>query len=313
MTPIAPIHTRHAAMTAGVTAALLLASAAAIAGDAPAAGPSITAVHVGSGFSQPLFVDAPPPPLEGQPADDRLFVVEKTGRIRILHPATGTIEPTAFLDIAAQITTNSERGLLGLAFDADFRQADNRYFYVNYTDLNGDTVIARYQVSATDPNLADLDSFTQITAFEQDFENHNGGSLAFGPDGMLYVATGDGGSGNDPNRRAQDLDYLLGKILRFDVNNEAGDFIPADNPYVGSTGRDEIWAVGLRNPFRISFDRLTGDLYIGDVGQDRREEINWQPAHAIGSMPGQGGYQGGRNYGWRCREGTVCTGLSQCT
>src|SRR5690606_22643138 len=160
---------RVAALSVSLTAALLLVPGVAVAGDGAHGGPSVTAVQVGSGFSQPLFVDAPPAPLAGQPADDRLFVVEKTGRIRILHPATGVIEPTPFLNLSAQVSTNNERGLLGLAFDPDFRQPGNRYFYVNYTDLNGDTVIARYQVSAADPNLADVNSFTQITTFEQDF------------------------------------------------------------------------------------------------------------------------------------------------
>ena len=231
-------------------------------------------------------------------ASNRLFVVEQRGRIRIIK--NGALVPSPFLDIVSRIRcANSgcgEQGLLGLAFPPGF--ATKKYFYVNYTDLLGDTVIARYRVT-DNPDLADPASETVILTIDQPFENHNGGGLAFGPDGYLYIGMGDGGSGGDPQNHAQNPNSLLGKMLRIDVENTGGApyRIPADNPFVQSAGyRGEIWALGLRNPWRYSFDRQTGDLYIGDVGQSAWEEVSFQPASS----------RGGENYGWRRMEGAHC-------
>ncbi len=250
--------------------------------------------RIASGLNQPLYLTSAP----GD--DERLFVVEKGGEIEVYNRSTGTFNATPFLDVP--VSTNSERGLLGLAFHPDYQA--NGLFYVNLTNTSGNTEIRQYQVSS-DPNVADQASATPVLSFSQPFANHNGGWQGFGPDGFLYIATGDGGSGNDPQNNGQDItDNRLGKLLRIDVNGD--DFaadpnrnyaIPADNPFVGVTGDDEIWSYGLRNPWRVSFDRETGDLYIGDVGQDTREEINVQLASS----------SGGQNYGWRLREGTIAT------
>jgi adhesin HecA-like repeat protein len=203
---------------------------------------------------------------------------------------------TPFLDLSAQVSCCGERGLLGFAFHPDY--ASNGVFFVDYTDLAGDTVLARFQVSGDDADLADPGSEEVLLTVDQPFANHNGGHLAFGPDGYLYVASGDGGSGGDPQERAQDRASLLGKLLRLDVDAPPADplayAIPAGNPFTGVSGvREEIWAWGLRNPWRFSFDRATGDLWTGDVGQVTWEEVDLQPA-ASG---------GGENYGWDCREG----------
>ena len=243
----------------------------------------------------------------------RLFLTEKRGRIRILNLKTGELLGTSFLDIDGLITggtfLDDERGLLGLAFHPNYQ--NNGKFYVNYTDSGDDTVVAEYQVSAN-PNLADAGSAVKIFEVFQPFVNHNGGWIGFGPnDGYLYVSMGDGGSANDPSGRAQDItDMLLGKMLRIDIDGDdfPGDdqnnyAIPPDNPFVDITGDDEIWAYGLRNPWRCSFDRANGDLYIGDVGQFSWEEITYQPASSTG----------GENYGWRCMEANNCTGLTGCT
>jgi glucose/arabinose dehydrogenase len=219
----------------------------------------------------------------------RLFVVEQPGLIRILQ--AGQLLPDPFLDIRAIVgSQGSERGLLGLAFHPQYAQ--NGYFYVNYTDLNGNTVIARFNVSG-DPDRADLASQKVLLRVDQPYPNHNGGSTVFGPDGYLYLGLGDGGSGGDPHGNGQSLNTLLGKILRIDVDHGDPYAIPHDNPFAGGGGLPEIWAYGLRNPWRFSFDRLTGDLYIGDVGQDRWEEIDFLPA----------GSPGGTNFGWNYREG----------
>lgn len=252
--------------------------------------------RIATGLDSPLFVTSPPGDL------DRLFIVEQTGQIRIRDRNTGTLLATPFLDLPnGNLTTGGERGLLGLAFHPDY--ARNGFFYVNFTDANGNSIVARYQVSA-DPNAANLDSALTVLTLAQPFANHNGGWMDFGPDGFLYLAFGDGGSANDPDNRAQNIDDLLGKILRIDVNGD--DFpsdpnrnyaIPPSNPFVGTAGADEIWAAGLRNPWRPSFDRLTGDFFIADVGQNTREEVNFQNANSTG----------GQNYGWRLREGTIAT------
>ena len=214
----------------------------------------------------------------------RLFILEQAGVIRIVQDSELLAEP--FMDIRERVgTEGNEQGLLGLAFHP--RYEENGFFYVNYTDLNGDTVIARFSVSS-DPNRADPESEMRLLQISQPYANHNGGVLAFGPDGYLYIGTGDGGSGGDPLGNGQSLDTLLGKILRIDVDGGDPYSIPEDNL------KAEIWAYGLRNPWRFSFDRLTGDLYIGDVGQNAWEEIDFLPA----------GSPSGANFGWNYREGT---------
>ncbi|MCH8344209.1 MAG: PQQ-dependent sugar dehydrogenase [Planctomycetes bacterium] len=257
----------------------------------------LTTVRVASGLNRPVFATHAPSDFS------RLFIVEQRGVIKILDLATETVLATPFLDIdalvAGPVNSFDERGLLGLAFHPDYQT--NGFFYVNYTrNVGSDTVVARYTVSAN-PDIADLGSGVTILTIGQPFTNHNGGWMGFGPnDGFLYIATGDGGFFCDPGQRAQDLtNQLLGKMLRIIPSTTVGlggYTIPPDNPFVGVTGDDEIWAYGLRNPWRNSFDRETGDLYIADVGQNAREEIDYQPAAS-----------GGReNYGWDCKEGTAC-------
>jgi len=224
----------------------------------------------------------------------RIFVVEQAGRIRILD--NGVVLPTPFLDIASRVASAGEQGLLSVAFPPGYPA--KRYFYVYYTPVPGDnTVVARYRATA-DNNIADNTSETIVLRVPQPFGNHNGGQLAFGPDGYLYIGKGDGGGGGDPLNSGQRTDTLLGKILRVDVESGAATYaIPPDNPFVGIAGiLPEIWAVGMRNPWRFSFDRGTGDLYIGDVGQGNFEEIDFQPA----------GSAGGQNYGWNLMEGDSC-------
>ncbi|HEX2224947.1 MAG TPA: PQQ-dependent sugar dehydrogenase [Thermoanaerobaculia bacterium] len=252
-------------------------------------------VPVVNGLSSPIGVT------NAGDGSNRLFVVEQRGRVRIVR--NGALVAMPFLDISGKVgpcgTSCDERGLLGLAFHPDYET--NGFLYVFYTRVSdGDIVIARYQVSA-DPNDADETTEQILLIIDHPRTNHNGGHLAFGPDGFLYAATGDGGGGGDPDGNGQNINTLLGKILRLDVSSD--DFpadpnrnyrIPAGNPFAGPTvGADEVWAYGLRNPWRFSFDRQTGDLYIGDVGQDFWEEIDLQPA----------GSAGGLNYGWNCREG----------
>ncbi|MAO19379.1 MAG: glucose dehydrogenase [Phycisphaerae bacterium] len=240
----------------------------------------------------------------------RTFIIEQEGAIRIVD-ADGNLLPTPFMDIDGTVqggdSGGNEQGLLGLAFHPDY--ANNGKFYVNYTGSGGDTRIAEYQVSSSDPNVADTGTARIIMFYDQPFSNHNGGWLGFGPDGYLYISAGDGGSANDPGNRAGNLSNYLGKLHRVDVDG-GDDFpadpnqnyeIPADNPFVGTAGAlESIWAYGLRNPWRTSFDRETGDLWIADVGQNVREEVNFAPA----------GDAGGQHYGWRCREGFSSTGLS---
>jgi glucose/arabinose dehydrogenase len=257
--------------------------------------------RIATGLSRPVFLTAPPGDTE------RLFILEQhAGRIRILRRSDHTLLATPFLTVSG-LSTGNEQGLLGLAFDPDY--AINGFFYVYITDP--DARILRFQVSS-DPDVADAASETPVISFTEPQANHNAGWIAFGPDDLLYVATGDGGGADDNDAghtsgtgNAQDTtDNLLGKILRIDPGGD--DFpadpdlnyaIPADNPLVGVTGDDEIWVYGLRNPWRDSFDRATGDLYIGDVGQGSCEEIDVQPATSAG----------GENYGWRLREGTIAT------
>ncbi len=242
-----------------------------------------------TGLSSPLYVT------HSRDGTNRLFIVEQGGTIRVLQP--GAPLPNLFLDITARVLSGGEQGLLGLAFHPAY--ATNRRFFVNYTrQPDGATVIAEYRTSASDPNLADTAEIV-LLVIPQPFANHNGGMVEFGPDGFLYIGMGDGGSGNDPGNRAQNIDDLLGKMLRIDVDRPNPPNLyssPPDNPFFGqTTGRDEIFALGLRNPFRWSFDRGTGQLYAGDVGQGQREEID------IITRRG--------NYGWRVFEGSLCTNL----
>lgn len=248
-------------------------------------------VTVAEGFHRPILLT------HAGDGSGRLFVVQQSGRIRIVS-GQGYQDPP-FLDLSEQIDQAarsimySEGGLLGLAFHPDFKE--NRQFYVNYTDLNGDTVVARYTVPESTSDQADPASETVLLRVDQPYPNHNGGNLVFGPDGYLYIALGDGGSGGDPQGNGQNPGTLLGSILRIDVDNGEPYAIPPDNPY--TTNPDfapEIWAWGLRNPWRYSFDRATGDLYIADVGQNLWEEVNFQPADS----------PGGVNYGWNIMEAT---------
>ncbi len=244
-----------------------------------------------SGLSQPVDIT--------HAGDDRIFVVERAGRIKII--IDGNIHTNNFLDISSQVNNNpNERGLLGLAFHPDY--INNGYFYVHYTKSNGDSRISRFSV-ASDPNTADPGSELVILEVDQHQWNHNGGCLKFGPDGYLYIGFGDGGGANDTGNYAQNTQTLLGKMLRIDVDNGSPYSVPASNPFVGNDDvLDEIWAIGLRNPWRFSFDSETGDLWIGDVGQNVWEEINFQPANS----------PGGENYGWRCYEGNSTFNTSGC-
>lgn len=259
--------------------------------------PQIELQEVGSGFLRPVDIT--------NMGDDRLFITQQAGLIRILFPETGTVLPAPFLDITDRVNSSgNERGLLGLAFHPDY--LNNGYFYVNYTGAGGHTRVSRFSLNAGNPNQADPDSELILMTVNQPFSNHNAGALEFGPDGYLYVTMGDGGSGGDPGNRSQNPLNLLGKMLRIDVDNPDMGMnygIPASNPFVGTPDTlSEIWALGLRNPWRISFDRQTGDLWIGDVGQNAWEEINFQPASSTG----------GENYGWRCYEGYAPFNTSGC-
>lgn len=250
---------------------------------------------VASGFSSPVDI--------ANAGDDRLFVVERGGRIRILN-TDGSINPSPFLDIDERVVNTggqSERGLLALEFHHDYESTG--WFFVHYSDNNGNTVISRFSVDPSNPNAALTDSEKIIFTLEQPFTNHNGGSIKFGPDNMLYIGMGDGGSANDPTNQSQNGNSLLGKMLRIDVDNGDPFAIPADNPFVDNPDvRDEIWAIGVRNPWKFSFDRVLGDLWIADVGQSQWEEINFQKV----------GEPGGQNYGWRCREGNHDAITSGC-
>ena len=281
--------------TLSLSSALALSCLSLTAPDAQAQ--NVDVVLVSAGFSAPLYLCSPP----GDTA--RMFIVEQnSGLIKIIK--NGSTLGTPFLNVGSIASSGGERGLLGLAFHPNYfgPGTGQGKFYINYTDNSGSTVVRQYSVSAN-PDVADAGSFVTLLTIAQPFSNHNGGCIQFGPDGMLYIGTGDGGSANDPGNRAQDItNQLLGKMLRLDVDI-AAPYVPPSNPFVGIAGDDEIWAVGMRNPWRFSFDRLTGDMWIGDVGQGSKEEIDFELA----------GSPGGLNYGWRCMEGTNCTGLSGCT
>ena len=236
------------------------------------------------GLDFPVWLTSPP-------GDSRLFVVEKDGRVVVVE--ADALLPEPFLDLRGQVSTGNEQGLLSMAFHPDY--AANGRFFVNYTDPAGDTRIVEFRVS-DDPDRADPGSARTVLTIDQPFSNHNGGLAIFGPDGMLWIGTGDGGSGGDPRGNGQNLGALLGKLLRIDVDGAQPYAVPGDNPFLGTAGaRPEVWAYGLRNPWRFSFDRETGDLYIGDVGQNRIEEVN--------AVRGAGE---GRNYGWNVMEGSRC-------
>jgi glucose/arabinose dehydrogenase len=222
--------------------------------------------------------------------DERLYVVVKAGRVLVIE--NGAIREQPFLDITDRVgSSSSEQGLLSIAFSPQY--ATNRYLYVNYTDKNGDTVVSRF-TAAADLSQADPQSESKVLGIDQPYPNHNGGQLQFGPDGMLYIGMGDGGSAGDPQNHAQDTQSLLGKLLRIDVSAADKPYqVPADNPQLSNATPSEVWAYGLRNPWRFSFDKQTNDLYIADVGQNVYEEIDFQPA----------GSSGGQNYGWNLYEG----------
>lgn len=259
--------------------------------------PELSIELIADGFEDPTDI--------ANAGDDRLFIVERAGKIRIID-RDQTIVSVPFLDIDSQVDSlsHSERGLLGLVFHPQF--PDKPYFYVNYTQNNGNTIVSRFTVNP-DQTSADQNSEVILLNIAQPAGNHNGGDLNFGPDGYLYIATGDGGGGGDPwgtVGNGQETQTLLGKILRIDVDNGAPYAIPADNPFVNEPNTlDEIWALGLRNPWRFSFDQETNDLYIADVGQNAWEEINFASAAS----------SGGENYGWRCYEGNSAFNLSNCS
>ncbi|MDX1672092.1 MAG: PQQ-dependent sugar dehydrogenase [Balneolaceae bacterium] len=282
------------AVTSLILTASLSCSPSSDSGDNPP--PDVSSFQVveafpGLSFERPLDLQHP------GDGSNRLFVVEQRGMIHVFDNDPSVAGKTTFLDIQNQVTTaGNEEGLLGLAFHPNFE--NNGFFFVNYTADNPErTVISRFTVSPNDPDQADPASETEILTFSQPFDNHNGGQLAFGPDGYLYISVGDGGSGGDPNENGQDRTTILGTILRIDVDNQANGnnyAIPPDNPYAGNNQgfREEIWAYGLRNPWRFSFDATTGDLWAGDVGQGEFEEVDL--------------IEKGENYGWDIMEGNEC-------
>lgn len=253
---------------------------------------AIQLAPVAGGFERPTFLT--------HAGDGRLFVSEQVGRIHVIE--NGQVLPALFLDIRDRVGSEAlEQGLLSFVFHPDY--VENGRFFVNYTNFGGNTVVSRFQVNAANPNTADPASEQIIMTISQPFPNHNGGQLAFGPDGYLYIGMGDGGDAGDPQNNGQNPATLLGSLLRIDVDGGERYTVPADNPFVGDAARaDEIWAYGLRNPWRFSFDRLTGDLYMSDVGQLLWEEINFQPAAS----------SGGENYGWNILEGTHCYEATEC-
>lgn len=268
-----------------IIAAVILASCA---GEPAAAAEIVLTLEEIARVTQPVAI--------AHAGDHRLFITEQPGRI-VIHDGTRVL-PTPFLDIRSLVLAGGERGLLGLAFHPRYRE--NGFFFVNYTDRRGDTVVARYSVSAADPNIADPGTALVILLIQQPFGNHNGGQIKFGPDGYLYIGMGDGGSAGDPFNHAQNLESLLGKMLRIDIDRTLPGIqyaIPEDNPFRNHPiARREIWSLGLRNPWRFTFDRINGDMFTADVGQNMWEELNFQPGTSIG----------GENYGWRIMEGAHC-------
>ena len=264
--------------------------------DVPLAAPTdakIALARRAGGLSMPVFVTS------AKDGTGRLFIVEQhSGRIKIYQ--NGSIRTTPFLSIGSQVSKGYEQGLLGLAFHPSY--STNRKLYVNFTDTSGNTVIREYKASTTNPNVVATSTARTILRISQPYDNHNGGSLAFGPDGYLYIGTGDGGSSGDPGNRAQNKESLLGKMLRLNINGSTSTrnyVFPSTNPYVGVAGRNEIWQIGLRNPWHFSFDRANGDLWIGDVGQRNWEEIDRAKRTSTGAGRGV-------NWGWRVLEGFHC-------
>ena len=252
--------------------------------------PPFELVQLDARFDDPVHLAAPA-------GDSRLFVVEQAGRIRIV--ADGVLRDTPFLDISERVSSGGERGLLGLAFHPQY--ASNGWFFVNFTDGAGTTRIERFRTGA-DPDRADPGSATLLLSIPQPFTNHNGGHVLFGPDGMLFVAVGDGGAGGDPQGNGQNRETLLGSILRLDVNGPEPLAIPSDNPWPDHPSwRPEIWSWGLRNPWRLAFDPSSNLMYVADVGQNRREEISVVAADAAGL-----------NFGWNVMEGSTCFGSEGC-
>lgn len=253
---------------------------------------SINLVEFASGLTSPVEIT--------NANDTRLFVVQQNGIIKIIQP-NGTINSADFINISSKILYGGERGLLGLAFHPQY--TTNGYFFVYYNNTAGNIVVARYSVNPTNPDIADPASEKILLNIPKPFDNHNGGSIHFAPDGNLWVVTGDGGSGGDPNNNSQNINSLLGKMLRIDVNATGPYNIPPGNPFAGTlvTGADEIWAYGLRNAWKFSFDTDTGNVMIADVGQGAIEEINKMPIT-----------QAGINYGWRCYEGNNAYNTSGC-
>jgi glucose/arabinose dehydrogenase len=285
----------------GAVLYLLLAAAAsagaagdvAVKADTTPAWPSVVLARKAIGLDRPTSIT------NAGDGSNRLFVTEQKGRIILLKDFT--IQKASFLDITNRVSCCGERGLLSVVFPKGY--AKKRYFYVNYTDKSGDTVVARYRLTSG-IDAADPKSEEVILTVKQPYANHNGGQLAFGPDGFLYIGMGDGGSGGDPHGYAQDPGSHLGKMLRIDVESGGKPYaLPPGNPYLNRTGyRPEIWALGLRNPWRFSFDPKTGDLYIADVGQNRYEEVDVQPVES----------KGGENYGWNIMEGMHCFKSPSC-
>jgi glucose/arabinose dehydrogenase len=284
-------HCLHALLLLGVISNILLPSRATTASQPTIAWPKISLITYQSGFSSPVHL------ANAGDGSQRLFVVEQRGIIRIIK--NNVVLNTPFLDIQDRVLFpgSGERGLLSVAFPSDY--ATKGYFYVYYTRLDGNNQTSRFHLKPGKPDEADPFSEQLIILFNHpNYSNHNGGQLAFGPDGYLYIGTGDGGGGGDPQGNAQNPASLLGKLLRIDVESGVDPYlVPVTNPYTQTVGyRGEIWALGLRNPWRYAFDRQTGDLYIGDVGQNTEEEVDFQPASS----------QGGENYGWNVLEGNLC-------
>lgn len=249
-------------------------------------------VPVVGGLDDPIFLTSPA-------GDPRLFVAEQSGAIRVIE--NGELRPTPFIDLGSQVRNGGERGLLGVAFHPAY--AANGYVFVHYSDNNGDTQVDRYTVSSADPNVLSPATRLPVLHLAQPYSNHNGGMIAFGPDGMFYLALGDGGSGGDPLNSGQTPTTWLGSILRLDVDATSPYGIPSDNPFVGSpsAGAPEVWAYGLRNPWRFSFDVASGRVYIGDVGQNAYEEIDVEAVD-----------DAGLNYGWNTMEGNSCYDSASC-
>ena len=298
-----PSHCFRPSAAALLPAVLLFAAAGAFApAPTPSTGPFTSAGTLPGVRFNLVKEELAPVTSIAHTADSRLFLVLREGRITILD--RGSVLSQPFLDLRGQVNLRDEGGLLSMAFHPNY--SVNGFFFVNYTNLDGDTVIARYKVSA-DPNRADPASARTLMTVHQPYRSHNGGNVQFGPDGYLYTALGDGGGAFDPDCAAQKPDNLLGKMLRLDVDQNVSTLpyygIPAGNPFRGpGNPPDEVWSVGFRNPFRFSFDRETGDLWIGDVGQNHREEVDFQPAAS----------RGGENYGWKLLEGTLCSASDAC-